>query len=242
MLTYILSHRPDEFGLVLSEEGFIPIKHLLQALSAEPGWGFVRRYHLDQVAGLMSPPAFEVDGGADPRPDAGTGKAPPRPGGAPPCPALCRHPPQGPRPGVGGGAENAPGPGARPGRDPGAGEKAGAAPDPGPRTGHCPGPGRDPARHQLYGLRRGFVPGPGPAPGFSPTAAPAPGPGEAQTFDTPAHCSHARQLHPGPARDAASPRPNPGPKARRDEPDWKAGTRALRKQREKGEKGKGRKG
>ena len=62
MLTYILSHRPDEFGLVLSEEGFIPIKHLLQVLSAEPGWGFVRRYHLDQVVGLMSPPAFEVEG------------------------------------------------------------------------------------------------------------------------------------------------------------------------------------
>ncbi len=60
MLTYILSHRPDEFGLVLSEEGFIPIKLLLQALSAEPGWGFVRCYHLDQVAGLMSPPAFEI--------------------------------------------------------------------------------------------------------------------------------------------------------------------------------------
>jgi putative RNA 2'-phosphotransferase len=60
MLTYVLSHRPDEFGLVLSEEGFIPIKQLLQALSAEPGWGFVRRYHLDQLAGLLSPPAFEV--------------------------------------------------------------------------------------------------------------------------------------------------------------------------------------
>jgi putative RNA 2'-phosphotransferase len=60
MLTYILSHRPDEFGLVLSEEGFIPIKHLLQVLSAEPGWGFVRRYHLDQVAGLMAPPGFEI--------------------------------------------------------------------------------------------------------------------------------------------------------------------------------------
>jgi putative RNA 2'-phosphotransferase len=62
MLTYILSHRPDEFGLVLSDEGFIPIKHLLQALSAESGWGFVRRHHLDQVVGLMSPPAFEVAG------------------------------------------------------------------------------------------------------------------------------------------------------------------------------------
>jgi len=62
MLTYILSHRPDEFGLVLSEEGFIPIKLLLQVLGAEPGWGFVRRYHLDQVVGLMSPPAFEEEG------------------------------------------------------------------------------------------------------------------------------------------------------------------------------------
>jgi len=60
MLTYILSHRPDEFGLVLSDAGFIPIKHLLQVLTAEPGWGFVRRHHLDQVVGLISPPAFEV--------------------------------------------------------------------------------------------------------------------------------------------------------------------------------------
>jgi putative RNA 2'-phosphotransferase len=62
MLTYILGHRPDEFGLVLSEEGFVPIKHLLQVLSGEPGWGFVRRHHLDQVVGLLSPPAFEMAG------------------------------------------------------------------------------------------------------------------------------------------------------------------------------------
>jgi putative RNA 2'-phosphotransferase len=60
MLIYILCHRPDEFGLVLSEEGFVPLKHLLQALVAEPGWGFVRRHHLDQVVGLLSPPAFEI--------------------------------------------------------------------------------------------------------------------------------------------------------------------------------------
>lgn len=62
MLTYILCHRPDEFGLVLSEDGFIPIKTLLLTLAAEPGWGFVRRHHLDQVVGLLSPPAFEVAG------------------------------------------------------------------------------------------------------------------------------------------------------------------------------------
>jgi putative RNA 2'-phosphotransferase len=62
MLTYILCHRPDEFGLVLSDEGFIPVKHLLQTLVAEPGWGFVRRHHLDQVVGLISPAAFEIVG------------------------------------------------------------------------------------------------------------------------------------------------------------------------------------
>jgi putative RNA 2'-phosphotransferase len=62
MLTYILGHRPDEFGLVLSEDGFIPIKHLLQSLAAEPGWGFVRRHHLEQLVGLVSPPAFEIAG------------------------------------------------------------------------------------------------------------------------------------------------------------------------------------
>ncbi|MFZ5449868.1 MAG: RNA 2'-phosphotransferase [Thermodesulfobacteriota bacterium] len=62
MLTYILGHRPDEFGLVLSEEGFVPIKHLLQTLAAEPGWGFVRHHHLDQLTGLISPPAFEIVG------------------------------------------------------------------------------------------------------------------------------------------------------------------------------------
>jgi putative RNA 2'-phosphotransferase len=60
ILTYILCHRPDEFGLVLSEEGFVPIKDLLQTLTAEPGWGFVRRRHLDQLVGLISPPAFEI--------------------------------------------------------------------------------------------------------------------------------------------------------------------------------------
>jgi putative RNA 2'-phosphotransferase len=62
MLTYMLGHRPDEFGLVLGEDGSIPVKQLLQALASEPGWGFVRRHHLEQLAGLMQPPAFELAG------------------------------------------------------------------------------------------------------------------------------------------------------------------------------------
>jgi len=60
VLTYLLCHRPDEFGLVLDAQGFIPIKQLLQALAAEPCCGQVRRHHLEQLAGLLRPPAFEI--------------------------------------------------------------------------------------------------------------------------------------------------------------------------------------
>ena len=60
MLAYILGHHPDEFGLVLDADGFVTLKQLQQALIFEPGWGFVRRHHLDQVVSLLQPPAFEV--------------------------------------------------------------------------------------------------------------------------------------------------------------------------------------
>jgi len=60
MLAYMLGHHPDEFGLVLAEDGSIPLKQVHQALIHEPGWGFVRRHHLDQVVSLMQPPAFAV--------------------------------------------------------------------------------------------------------------------------------------------------------------------------------------
>ncbi|MCX5893216.1 MAG: RNA 2'-phosphotransferase, partial [Deltaproteobacteria bacterium] len=60
MLAYILGHRPDEFGLVLDADGFVSLQQLQQVLIHEPGWGFVRRHHLDQVVLLMQPPAFEV--------------------------------------------------------------------------------------------------------------------------------------------------------------------------------------
>ncbi len=62
MLAYMLGHHPDEFGLVLAEDGSIPLKELQQALGREPGWGFVRRHHLDQVISLMQPPAFALEG------------------------------------------------------------------------------------------------------------------------------------------------------------------------------------
>jgi putative RNA 2'-phosphotransferase len=62
MLNYIFCHRPDEFGLIPAEDGSLSLKQLLQALVKEPGWGFVRRHHLVEVAVLSQPPRFELAG------------------------------------------------------------------------------------------------------------------------------------------------------------------------------------
>jgi len=49
LVTYVLGHRPDEFGLVPDAEGFVRLKHLVKALSEEPGWGYVRKSHVHEV-------------------------------------------------------------------------------------------------------------------------------------------------------------------------------------------------
>lgn len=64
MLEYILAHRPDEFGLVLDRDGWVPVKELLRALTDEPGWGYVRRSHLEEVVYLEQPGAFILEGDA----------------------------------------------------------------------------------------------------------------------------------------------------------------------------------
>jgi len=48
-LTYLLAHRPDEFGLVPDAGGFISIRDLLRAMHEEPGWGYVREGHIREV-------------------------------------------------------------------------------------------------------------------------------------------------------------------------------------------------
>ncbi len=46
LIAYILQHRPDEFGLVLDEEGFVSVKELQQAITEEEEWSHVRRSHI----------------------------------------------------------------------------------------------------------------------------------------------------------------------------------------------------
>ncbi len=49
MLTYILAYRPDEFGLVPDEEGFVRYKDLLKALHEESEWRHVRISHINEM-------------------------------------------------------------------------------------------------------------------------------------------------------------------------------------------------
>lgn len=61
LMSYILRHRPDEFGLVLDENGFIPLKDLQQAIAEESGWSHVRRSHITEVVVTSDRERFEVE-------------------------------------------------------------------------------------------------------------------------------------------------------------------------------------
>ncbi len=62
MLSYVLGHRPDEFGLAPDREGFVPIKELLQGIHEEAEWRFVRRSHINEVLVGNDRRRFESDG------------------------------------------------------------------------------------------------------------------------------------------------------------------------------------
>ena len=239
MLTYILSHRPDEFGLVLSEEGFIPIKHLLQALAAEPSWGFVRRYHLDQLAGLMSPPAFEV---VEDRMRALDPARLRREAGEPP-PALlyAAIPPKAHARVWEEGLKTPPDRELVLAATPELAKKLGRrrAPDPVMVTVQAQAAARRGISFTGYGeglylapvLPRDLLQLPPPPQAPEKPKAEKPRP----TSPTPGTFTLDLPWMLPPAS-------KPRSKGKKNEPDWKAGTRALRKQRGKGEKGKGGKG
>jgi len=167
MLTYILCHRPDEFGLVLDEEGFIPLKQLLAALAGEPGWTHVRRQQVEQVAALWQPPAFEIAGDRIRGLVPGPAQLRRPPGEAPPALLHVGIPPK---------AHAAV---AERGLKPPPGKELVLAGD--PQTALKLARRRSPERGGLPGLRRRPVSGPGHPPGVSAATPCRPGAGEAQT-------------------------------------------------------------
>ncbi len=60
LLAYILGRRPDEFALMPDADGYVRIKSLLQALTEESGWGYVRESHLREVLLSIDDPPVEL--------------------------------------------------------------------------------------------------------------------------------------------------------------------------------------
>ena len=60
LIDYILSRRPDEFGLVADDDGFIKIKDLLKAINEEEGLRYVRRAHLNEIMLSVPDHSFEI--------------------------------------------------------------------------------------------------------------------------------------------------------------------------------------
>lgn len=60
-LAYVLGRRPDEFGLIPDEEGWVGIMELIQALNEEEGWRHVRRASINEVAVTVAPSPVEME-------------------------------------------------------------------------------------------------------------------------------------------------------------------------------------
>jgi len=59
LILYILERRPDEFGLIPDNEGYVKIKSLIRAVNEEEGFKYVRPFHIDDI--LSSLPGFQIE-------------------------------------------------------------------------------------------------------------------------------------------------------------------------------------
>lgn len=59
-LSYILGRRPDEFGLVPDDNGFVKIKELIKAVNEEEGWRHVRRGLIDEITVVLPDSPIEI--------------------------------------------------------------------------------------------------------------------------------------------------------------------------------------
>jgi len=62
-LCYVLGRRPDEFGLVPDDNGYLPVKELLKAINEEEGWRHIRIAHLKEISYADDPSPIEFHEG-----------------------------------------------------------------------------------------------------------------------------------------------------------------------------------
>lgn len=61
LLIYILGRRPDEFGLVPDEDGYVKIKDLIKAIGEEEGLRHIRQKNIDMLFITLQDPPLERD-------------------------------------------------------------------------------------------------------------------------------------------------------------------------------------
>ncbi len=59
-LSYVLGHKPDEFGLVPDVNGFVKTGELLKALHEEEGWRTVRNSNINELLVTLEKPVIEI--------------------------------------------------------------------------------------------------------------------------------------------------------------------------------------
>lgn len=60
LVSYMLGHKPAEFGLVPDRHGFVKIKEFLKAVCEEDGLGYIRRSHIHEILISLSDPPIEI--------------------------------------------------------------------------------------------------------------------------------------------------------------------------------------
>jgi putative RNA 2'-phosphotransferase len=60
LISYMLGHKPAEFGLVPDRDGFVKIKEFLKAVCEEEGLGYIRKSHIDEILMTLPHPPVEI--------------------------------------------------------------------------------------------------------------------------------------------------------------------------------------
>ena len=61
-LSYVLGHKPDEFGLLPDQEGYVKLKDLLKAVNEEEGWRHIRKTAIDELMITLPHPPVDIKG------------------------------------------------------------------------------------------------------------------------------------------------------------------------------------